>query len=84
MDDPSDRTDRVHGEGRCGGGCLDDVRLGAHPAGPGQEGVSHQERAFLSITRLAGVLDETALIAVPNDFSKDIVETRLRGGSAVT
>jgi chromosomal replication initiator protein len=44
-----------------------------------REGVSHQERAFLSITRLAGVLDETALIAVPNDFSKDIVETRLRG-----
>ena len=42
------------------------------------QGVSVQQRAFLSLARLVGLLDDTALIAVPNDFTKDIVETRLR------
>ena len=37
-----------------------------------------QQRAFLSLAKLVGLLDDTALIAVPNDFTKDIVETRLR------
>jgi chromosomal replication initiator protein len=43
-----------------------------------EDGVSIQQRAFLSLARLVGLLDDTALIAVPNDFTKDIVETRLR------
>jgi chromosomal replication initiator protein len=42
------------------------------------DGVPVQQRAFLSLARLVGLLDDTALIAVPNDFTKDIVETRLR------
>lgn len=42
------------------------------------DGIPVQQRAFLSLARLVGLLDETALIAVPNDFTKDIVETRLR------
>lgn len=42
------------------------------------DGIPVQQRAFLSLAKLVGLLDETALIAVPNDFTKDIVETRLR------
>ena len=41
-------------------------------------GVPIQQRAFLSLARLVGLLDGTALIAVPNDFSKSMVEQRLR------
>jgi len=43
-----------------------------------QDGVSIQQRAFLSLARLVGLIDGTALLAVPNDFTKDIVESRLR------
>jgi chromosomal replication initiator protein len=42
------------------------------------DGIPVQQRAFLSLARLVGLLDDTALIAVPNDFTKDVVETRLR------
>ncbi|MBR7742580.1 chromosomal replication initiator protein DnaA [Phycicoccus sp. BSK3Z-2] len=42
------------------------------------DGIQAQQRAFLSLARLVGLLDDTALIAVPNDFTKDQVETRLR------
>ena len=42
------------------------------------DGIPVQQRAFLSLAKLVGLLDETVLIAVPNDFTKDIVETRLR------
>ncbi len=42
------------------------------------DGVPIQQRAFLSLARLVGLLDGTALIAVPNDFSKHVVEQRLR------
>ncbi len=43
-----------------------------------EEGVSIQERAFLSLAQLVGLLEDTALLAAPNDFAKDLVETRLR------
>ncbi len=42
------------------------------------DGIPVQQRAFLSLARLVGLLDDTALIAVPNDFTKDVVESRLR------
>ncbi|WP_345206896.1 chromosomal replication initiator protein DnaA [Fodinibacter luteus] len=42
------------------------------------DGIPVQQRAFLSLAKLVGLLDDTALIAVPNDFTKDVVETRLR------
>src|SRR5699024_5860647 len=41
-------------------------------------GVPVTRRAFLSMARLVGLLDDTALIAVPDDFSKNFVEQRLR------
>ncbi len=43
-----------------------------------EDGIPVQQRAFLSLARLVGLLDDTVLIAVPNDFTKDVVETRLR------
>ena len=37
-----------------------------------------QQRAFVSLTRPLGFVEGTALIAAPNDFTKDVLETRLR------
>lgn len=42
------------------------------------DGVPVTRRAFLTMARLVGLLDDTALIAVPDDFSKQYVEQRLR------
>jgi chromosomal replication initiator protein len=42
------------------------------------DGIPIQQRAFLSLAQLIGRIDDTALLAVPNDFTKDVVETRLR------
>ena len=42
------------------------------------EGLPATERAFLRLARLVGLLDGTALVKVPNDFTKDVVETRVR------
>ena len=40
--------------------------------------LSAQQRAFVSLTRPMGLVEGTALIAAPNDFTKDFLETRLR------
>jgi chromosomal replication initiator protein len=40
--------------------------------------ISRQQRAWLRTTRPLGLLDDTALLAAPNDFTKDVLETRLR------
>jgi chromosomal replication initiator protein len=37
-----------------------------------------QQKAFVSLTRPLAVVEDTALIAAPNDFTKDVLETRLR------
>ena len=41
--------------------------------------VSGQQRAFLRLTRPLGLLDGTALVAVPNDLTKEVLEQRMRG-----
>ncbi|WP_330475451.1 chromosomal replication initiator protein DnaA [Terrabacter sp. C0L_2] len=41
-------------------------------------GLSNQERAFVRLCRLVGVLEETALVRAPNTFTKDFLETRVR------
>jgi chromosomal replication initiator protein len=48
------------------------------------DGIPVQQRAFLSLAKLVGLIDDTVLIAVPNDFTKDIIETRLRDRVAAT
>jgi chromosomal replication initiator protein len=40
--------------------------------------VSPQHRAFLRLTRPLGLVEDTALLAAPNEFAKDVLETRLR------
>jgi chromosomal replication initiator protein len=40
-------------------------------------GVSPQQKAFVRLTRLLGVLDGTALLSAPNDFTRDVIEQRL-------
>ncbi|MEI6373603.1 MAG: chromosomal replication initiator protein DnaA [Actinomycetes bacterium] len=37
-----------------------------------------QHRAFVNLTRPLGLVEDTALLAAPNDFTKDVLETRLR------
>ncbi len=43
------------------------------------ESVAPQQRAFIRLTRPMGLLDDTALLAAPNDFTKHKLETDLRG-----
>jgi chromosomal replication initiator protein len=40
--------------------------------------VTSQERAFVRLCTLDGVVGETALLSVPHEYAKDIVEQRLR------
>jgi len=41
-------------------------------------GVSPQQRAFVRLTRPIGLLDGTALLAVPNDYTKEVIEQKVR------
>ena len=43
-----------------------------------EAGIPAPQRAFLAQCVLVGVLDSTAIIAVPDEFTKEIVETRVR------
>ena len=40
--------------------------------------VSPQHRAWLSLTRPLGLVEDTALLAAPNEFAKDVLDSRLR------
>ena len=42
------------------------------------DGLPPTQRAFLRQAKFVGLLDQTALLAVPDEFTKDIVETRVR------
>ena len=37
-----------------------------------------QQRAFVTLTSPLGLVGDTALVAAPNEFTKDVLETRLR------
>jgi chromosomal replication initiator protein len=39
--------------------------------------MSAQQNAFLRLARLVGLIDNTVLLAVPNDFTKNVLEERL-------
>ncbi|MEY5145194.1 MAG: chromosomal replication initiator protein DnaA [Actinomycetota bacterium] len=43
-----------------------------------EAGLAAHHRAFLRMTKPIALVEDTALIAVPNDFTKQIVETRMR------
>jgi chromosomal replication initiator protein len=38
-----------------------------------------QQKAWINLTRPLGLVEDTALLAAPNDFAKEYLETRLRG-----
>ncbi len=40
-------------------------------------GLTAQQKAFLRLARFVGLIDSTALLAVPNDYTKEILEQRL-------
>jgi len=42
------------------------------------EDVGPQHRAFLQLTRPLALVEDTALLAAPNDFAKEVLEVRLR------
>jgi chromosomal replication initiator protein len=39
---------------------------------------SAQQRAYLRLTRLRAIVDDTALVAVPDAFTRDVIESKLR------
>ena len=41
-------------------------------------GLSAQERAFVRLCQLVGVLDQTALVRAPDGYTKEFLETRVR------
>jgi chromosomal replication initiator protein len=43
-----------------------------------EESLSPQQRAFVRLSSLDGVVGGTALLSVPNEFAKDVIEQRLR------
>ncbi len=43
-----------------------------------QEGLSASERAFVGLAHLVAIVDQNALVTVPNDYTKGILEHRVR------
>src|SRR3954466_5944287 len=43
-------------------------------------GVTPQQKAFVRLTRPLGLLDGTALLAAPNDLTKEVLQQRMREG----
>ncbi|MBI1377935.1 MAG: chromosomal replication initiator protein DnaA [Frankiales bacterium] len=44
----------------------------------GDTGMTPQQRAFVSLTRPLALIEDTALVAAPNEFTKDVLESKLR------
>src|SRR6202042_330456 len=44
----------------------------------GQAEVTPQFQAWLSLTRPIALVEDTAVLAAPHDFAKDVLESRLR------
>jgi chromosomal replication initiator protein len=47
-------------------------------AGMADNSLSAQQRAWLRLTRPLGLVQDTALLAAPNEFTKDLLDSRLR------
>src|SRR3954464_8658655 len=39
---------------------------------------SAQQRAYLRLTRLRAIVEDTALLSVPDTYTRDVIESRLR------
>jgi chromosomal replication initiator protein len=47
-------------------------------AGLGEDVVSAQQRAWLRLTKPLALVQDTVVLATPNDFARDVLDTRLR------
>jgi chromosomal replication initiator protein len=47
-------------------------------AGLSDGSLSPQHRAWIALTRPLGLMEDTALLAAPNEFAKDVLDSRLR------
>jgi chromosomal replication initiator protein len=47
-------------------------------AGLGEDLVSAQQRAWLRLTKPLALVQDTVVLATPNDFARDVLDTRLR------
>jgi len=47
-------------------------------AGLGEDQVSAQQRAWLRLTKPLALVQDTVVLATPNDFARDVLDTRLR------
>jgi chromosomal replication initiator protein len=47
-------------------------------AGLAENALSPPHRAWVGLTRPLGLVGDTALLAAPNEFAKDVLDTRLR------
>ena len=47
-------------------------------AGLSDSALSPQHRAWVGLTRPLGLVEDTALLAAPNEFAKDVLDSRLR------
>ena len=78
---PDKATGRTGGDGG-GAAVADTVDLGgvwtAATDELADEIVSAQQRAYLRLTRLRAIVEDTALLSVPDAFTRDVIESRLR------
>jgi chromosomal replication initiator protein len=75
-DSPPSRPDPAAGaDGRAL--ALDEVWTSAVESLP-DDALSPQHRAWVRLTRPLGLVEDTALLAAPNEFAKDVLDTRLR------
>ena len=44
----------------------------------GDQGMTSQQRAFVALTRPLAIVEDTAVIAAPNEVTKDVLESKLR------
>ncbi len=70
-------TEVEHGQDQQAPRALDDVWHRA-VASLADGALSPQHRAWVALTRPLGLVEDTALLAAPNDFAKEVLESRLR------
>jgi chromosomal replication initiator protein len=63
---------------RAGEGERDLAEVWARSLAVIEDTVTPQQRAFVRLSSLDGVVGGTALLSVPNEFAKDVIEQRLR------
>ena len=79
MTDPSDGSRQSGRDGRDENQGPDLVLVWAQAvAGVADGSLSAQQRAWLRLTRPLGLVQDTALLSAPNEFTKDLLDSRLR------